>query len=41
MLPRVAVHFGEADRKAVHLGKAVQTPRSGENEQAQFTGNVF
>ena len=31
MLPRVAVH----------LGKAVQTARYWENEQAQFSENVF
>ena len=31
MLPRVAGH----------LGKTVQTARSGKNEQAQFSGNVF
>ena len=31
MLPRVASH----------LGKTVQTARSGKNEQAQFSVNVF
>ena len=31
MLPRVAGH----------LGKTVQTARSGKNEQAQFSENVF
>ena len=31
MLPRVGGH----------LGKTVQTARSGKNEQAQFSGNVF
>ena len=25
----------------VHFGKAVQTARSGENEEAQFSENVF
>ena len=31
MLPRVAVH----------LGKTIQTTRSEENEQAQFSENIF
>ena len=40
MLQRVTVHLGKAEWKFT-LAKLFKPPRSGENELAQFSKNVF
>ena len=40
MFSRVAVHLGKAKWK-LNFDKTIQTARSGENEQAPFSENVF